>query len=115
MHASIEQMAGRVAALLEARHGLKGAGLAEKVARGGTRLPRELREEAEILAGALEAVRTGRFHGAEDHARAAAAYDVLVRGLAVTPRTTLGRRIALRVGLSLAVVAALALLWQRRS
>jgi len=109
---NVQQMADRVAGLLEERYGLKGAGLGEKVARGGGRLPRRLRAEAEILAGALEAVRTGRFHGEADHARAAAAYDVLVRGLAVTPRTTLWRRVGLRVALSLVAVAALFMAWR---
>lgn len=113
MSVSVQQMADRVAALLEERLGLKGDGLAEKVARGGARLPRHLREEAEILAGALEAVRTGRFHGEIDHARAAAAYDVLVRGLAVTPRTTLARRVVLRLAFGLLAAVALYLLWRQ--
>lgn len=113
MSVSVQAMADRVAALLEARLGMQGDGLAEKVALGGRRLPRHLREEAEILAGALEAVRTGRFGGEIDHARAAAAYDALVRGLAVTPRSSLARRIVLRLAFGLAAALVVVLAWRR--
>lgn len=49
---TIQQMAERISSLLTERMHIKGQDLADKVARGGRRLPRKIRRSAEALAEA---------------------------------------------------------------
>ena len=79
---SVQQMADRVAALMEERLRIRGTGLAEKLRRGGRALPRRIRAEAELLAAAAEKARVPKLLMQLDHERVAAAYDACVRYLA---------------------------------
>ena len=49
---TVQQMADRVAGLMEDRLRVRGGGLAEKLKRGGRALPHKVRHEAEYLAKA---------------------------------------------------------------
>ncbi|EEW26091.1 hypothetical protein [Rhodobacter ferrooxidans] len=86
---TIQQMADRVAGLMEERLGVKGTGLAEKLARGGRGLPRKVRNAAEDLAKFAEMAQNPRLLLQVDEAAVAEAYDICVRhlgGLAVAGR-----------------------------
>ncbi|WP_347310578.1 hypothetical protein [Defluviimonas sp. SAOS-178_SWC] len=78
---TVQQMAGRIAELMEARLRVRGEGLAEKLRRGGRFLPRKVRREAEYLAKADEEARVPKLLSRLDHERIADAYDVCVRYL----------------------------------
>lgn len=117
--ASIRQMAERIATLMEERMGIRGATLAEKLAKGGKRLPVAIREDAAFLADAAEQAENPALFVRLDHARVAGAYDRCLRHLKRTGRwerrgeglMRLGARLAwvLLVGVSLA----LGLAWWR--
>jgi len=108
---SVQQMADRVAALMEERLRMRGAGLAEKLRRGGRALPRRIRAEAELLAAAAEKAHVPKLLMQLDHERVAAAYDACVRYLAPLGRGARVRGYVLDVaaasGLALVVTAAL--------
>ena len=78
---SVQQMAGRVAELMEARLRVRGQGLPEKLRRGGRFLPRKVRREAEYLAKSAQEAAVPRLQMQLDHERIANAYDVCVRYL----------------------------------
>ncbi|MDP3338724.1 hypothetical protein [Frigidibacter sp.] len=108
---SVQQMADRVAALMEERLRMRGAGLAEKLRRGGRALPRRIRAEAELLAAAAEKAQVPKLLVQMDHARVAAAYDACVRYLHPLGRTARVRGYVLDLaaasGFALVVTAAL--------
>jgi len=109
---SVQQMADRIAALMEERLGVKGATLADKLQRGGGKLPRDVRAEAEFLAeSAAEAGNPALFLRL-DHTRIARAYDSCLRHLKNVGRWDRRRGFLLdvlaRIALILLVVAALA-------
>ncbi|CAN1547193.1 hypothetical protein MCELHM10_02017 [Paracoccaceae bacterium] len=79
---AIQQMADRVAQLLEEKHGLGGRDLAAKLRRGKRLLPRKVRDAAERLAAAAEKARNPKLMGQVDMGQVADAYDVCVRHLA---------------------------------
>lgn len=79
--ASVQQMAGRIAELMEARLRIRGEGLATKLRRGGRFLPRKVRRHAEYLAQADAEARVPKLLTRLDHERIAEAYDVCVRYL----------------------------------
>lgn len=79
-------MSERIAALMEQRLGVRGTGLAEKLARGGGKLPREIREEAEFLAQSAAAADNPALFVRLDHARIARAYDQCLRHLKASGR-----------------------------
>lgn len=81
MSASVQQMAGRVAELMEQRLRIRGANLIDKLRRGGRFLPRRVRREAEYLAKSAEAARNPRMQMQLDYEKIARAYDVCVRYL----------------------------------
>ena len=78
---SVQQMAGRVAELMEARLRVRGRGLAEKLRRGGRLLPRRVRRKAEFLARSAEQAAVPRLQMQLDHEQVAEAYDACVRYL----------------------------------
>ncbi len=82
MTISIQQMADRVAELLEARMRIRGDGLTAKLQRAGRRLPRRVLAAAEVLAVNAETARVPRLYAQVDVERAAQAYDVCMRHLA---------------------------------
>ena len=79
---AIQQMADRVAQLLEEKHGLGGRDLAAKLRRGKRLLPRKVRDAADALAAAAEKARNPKLIGQVDMGQVADAYDLCVRHLA---------------------------------
>jgi hypothetical protein len=73
--ASVQQMADRVAELMEERLRIRGSNLNDKLRRGGRALPRRIRREAEFLAESAEKARNPQLFVRLDHARIAKAYD----------------------------------------
>jgi hypothetical protein len=78
---AIQQMADRVAQLLEERLGLGGRDLSTKLRRGGRALPKRVREGAEHLADAAEKAQNPKLLGQIDMGAVADAYDACVRHL----------------------------------
>lgn len=74
----VDQMAERVAQLLEERLHLRGQGLAEKLRRGGRLLPRKVRAAAEALVEAQELAQNPRLIPMIDTERVSEAYDLCV-------------------------------------
>jgi hypothetical protein len=79
--ASIQQMADRIAGLMEERLHLGGAGLAAKLAKGGRGLPRQIREAGERLAQAAMMTQNPRLLMQIDEGRVAEDYDLCLRHL----------------------------------
>lgn len=78
---SIQQMADRVADLLQSRLRLRGNGLSEKLQRGGRLLPRGVRKAAQALAVAAKQAENPRLMMQLDLEKVAADYDLCVRHL----------------------------------
>lgn len=79
--ASIQQMADRVAALIEQRLRVRGQGLADRVKRAGRALPRKVRDAAGRLAQAAEMAQNPRLLLQIDEQKVAADYDTCLRHL----------------------------------
>lgn len=79
---AIQQMADRVAQLMEEKLRLGGRDLAAKLRRGKRLLPRKVRDAAERLATAAEKSRNPKLMGQVDMGQVADAYDICVRHLA---------------------------------
>ena len=110
---SVQQMADRIAALMEERLGARGATLADKLRHGGGKLPRDIRAEAEFLAESAAQAANPTLFVRLDHARIATAYDTCLRHLKATGRGALRRGMLMdmlaRIALIVLVVAGLAL------
>jgi hypothetical protein len=78
---AIQQMADRVAGLLEERLSLGGRDLRAKLRRGGRLLPKRVRHGAELLADAAERAKNPKLLGQIDMGAVADAYDSCVRHL----------------------------------
>jgi hypothetical protein len=78
---TVQQMADRVAQLMEERLRIKGRGLGEKLRRGGRYLPRKVRTQAAYLAQAAAEAQVPRLQMRLDSERIATAYDACVRYL----------------------------------
>lgn len=78
---TVQQMADRVADLLEDRLRLRGKTLQDKLRRGGRLLPRKVRREAEYLAEVAVLAQHPKVQTMLDDARIAEAYDVCVKHL----------------------------------
>lgn len=78
---TIQQMADRVAGLMEDRLGVRGTGLSAKLRKGGRLLPRKVRAAAEELAAYAERAENPKLLVQIDIGRVAAAYDICVRHL----------------------------------
>lgn len=104
---TIQQMADRVAGLMEERLAVRGTGLGGKLRRGRRRLPRRLRAEAQLLAEAADLARNPRLALRIDQERVAAAYDALVRHLGALGRAERRRAAALAMlrGVAFALLA----------
>lgn len=79
---AIQQMADRVAQLLQEKLKLGGSDLQAKLRRGKRLLPRKVRDAAERLATAAEKSRNPKLMGQVDMGQVADAYDLCVRHLA---------------------------------
>lgn len=78
---TIQQMADRVAALMEQKLRVGGKGLAVKVRKAGRRLPKQVRIAAEALVQATEMAQSARLMHQIDDELVAEAYDICVRHL----------------------------------
>ncbi len=78
---TIQQMADRVAGLMEERLGIRGKGLSEKLKRGKRLLPRSVRAAAVELADLAEKAQNPKLLVQIDQTRVAACYDQCVRYL----------------------------------
>lgn len=74
----VQQKAGRVAELMEARLRVRGADLGQKLRRGARLMPRRVRRAAAYLARAAEEAQVPRLRMRLDQAEIAAAYDTCV-------------------------------------
>ena len=81
MTASVQQMANRVAELMEARLKVRGDTLAAKLNRGGRRLPRKVLAAAVLLAASAQQVQSPKLQSRHDPERVALAYDTCLRYL----------------------------------
>lgn len=119
MSISVQQMADRVAELMETRLRIRGADLSAKLKRGGRHLPKHVLLAAEALAEAERQSHVPHLQARIDREATAQAYDICVRYL--KPLGAGARRQALLLSLagSLAGVVlitggmAVTLLWWR--
>ena len=114
---TIQQMADRVAGLMEDRLGIRGKGLSEKLRRGGRSLPRTVRAQARELADLAERAKNPKLLVQIDQTRVAACYDTCVRYLSAQRAGSAGLqalvRITATVALGLLVMGGLVLMVQR--
>ena len=108
---TVQQMADRVASLLEERLRVKGDTLDAKLRRAGRRLPRRVRDAGAALAQATQMIRNPKLMRQVDDETVATAYDICVRHLtAINPtaaRNGLILDIAARIAFALLAVAVL--------
>jgi hypothetical protein len=78
---TIQQMADRVAQLLEERLGLGGRGLSTKLKRAGRTLPKKVRDNGRVLASAAQKAQHPKLLGQIDMGEVTEAYDVCVKHL----------------------------------
>ena len=105
---TLQQMADRVAELMEARLAVKGRGLTEKLRRGGSKLPRKIRRAAQDLATAAERAQNPKLFLQLDQSAIALAYDTCLRHLNGLQKWD--RRRAMAEGWALSLVLSLAFL-----
>ncbi len=77
----IQQMADRVAGLMEQRLRVRGQGLGEKLRKGGRLLPRRVRAAAEVLHTGAVMAQNPKLWAQVDQQAVAQAYDTCVRHL----------------------------------
>jgi hypothetical protein len=116
---TIQQMADRVAQLLEERLGLGGKGLAAKLKRAGRTLPRKVRDAGKLLAAAAQKAQNPKLLGQIDMGEVTEAYDVCVKHLlAIDPVARKRNLFAGMVGsvgfgiLALVIALAVLLAWR---
>lgn len=106
---TVQQMADRVAQLLEERLRSKGATLEARLRSAGRRLPRKVRDAGAALAAAVQMMQNPRLMHQVDDETVAVAYDICVRHLtAINPsasRRGLILDMAARVAFAMLVVA----------
>jgi hypothetical protein len=102
---TFQQMADRVADLMEERLRIRGRGLPEKLRRGGRALPRSVRASAEALALAAAQGQNPKLLIQIDPAAVAAHYDVCLKHLQGLNRWE--RRMAILGSMASAIVMSL--------
>jgi hypothetical protein len=100
---TIQQMAERVAALLEERLNMKGNGLAEKLRKRGRLLPRKVRLAAEQLADAATRSQNPKLLLQINETAVASAYDICSKHLGKIDVADRRRGTVLRTASSMAV------------
>jgi hypothetical protein len=78
---TIQQMADRVAQLLEERLGLGGRDLSAKMKRAGRSLPKKVRDSGRLLATSAHRAQNPKLLGQIDMAEVTEAYDICVKHL----------------------------------
>ena len=108
---SIQQMADRVSGLLDERLKIPGNNLESRLARAGSRLPRQVRDAGETLVTAGQMAQSPKLLMQIDHEVVAVAYDICVKHLKTVNRSDRRRGIMLsagaRIGFALLVVGVL--------
>lgn len=99
---TIQQMADRVAGLMEERLRVRGVGLAEKLRKGGRLLPKRARLAAEVLAQAAMMSQNAKLLMQIDESKVAEAYDMCLRHLGGVDATDRRRGIIVGVAASIA-------------
>jgi hypothetical protein len=99
---TIQQMANRVAALMQERLGIRGKDLSEKLRRAGRSLPSAIRAEARFLDSAAKQAENPKLLVQIDDARVAEAYDACVRFLNEVGRAERRRALLLNMLTSVA-------------
>lgn len=116
---TIQQMADRVADLMEQKLRLRGNGLAEKTRKAGRLLPKKVRLAAQALAEASAMAQVPKLYLQMDAEKIAADYDICLRHLGAVQAGTRGKTLmvtmASGVAFSLLAVAVLVLVvvWWR--
>ena len=116
---TIQQMADRVADLMEQKLRLRGNGLAEKTRKAGRLLPKKVRLAAQSLAEASAMAQVPKLYLQMDAEKIAADYDICLRHLGAVQAGTRGKTLmvtmASGVAFSLLAVAVLVLVvvWWR--
>ena len=115
---TIQQMADRIAGLMQERLGVRGGkGLHEKLRRGGRLLPRSVRAQARELADFAQKAQNPKLLVQIDHGRVAACYDVCLRHLSAQRAGSASLRVVVRVlatvALGLLLVGGLVLMVQK--
>ena len=100
---TIQQMADRIAGLMEERLGVRGKGLTEKMRRGGRHLPRAVRAKANELAEYADKAKNPKLLVQIDHARVAQCYDICLRHLTALRAGSARMRALVRVAATLAL------------
>ncbi len=101
---SVQQMADRVAELMEERLRVRGQGLPAKLRRGGRYLPRKVRLSAAYLADAAARAQVPKLQLQIDHEKITAAYDACIRHLKPLGRGARRRAVLLDFLTSLAAI-----------
>lgn len=108
---TIQQMADRVAQLMEMRLAVRGRDLAAKLRRGGRQLPRKVRDAAARLSEAAVKARNPKLLGQIDMGEVSEAYDRCVRHLVAVDQTNRRREyfsgVVVSVGFGVLVAALL--------
>ncbi len=78
---AIQQMADRVAQLMDERLGIGGRDLSASLRKGGRMLPRRVRESAELLATSAEKAKNPKLLGQIDMGAVSDAYDACLKHL----------------------------------
>ena len=102
---TIQQMADRVAGLMEQKLRVGGKDLATKVRKAGRRLPKQVRIAAEALVQATEMARSARLMHQIDEELVAEAYDICLQHLGAVDRAD--RRTGVMVGIAASVMFSL--------
>ena len=78
---AIQQMADRVAQLLEEKLGISGGDLAARLRKGGRLLPKRVREAAQLLSDSAEKAKNPKLLAQVDMGAVSAAYDACPKHL----------------------------------
>lgn len=98
----VQQMADRVAQLMEERLHIRGKGLKAKLRYARGVMPRRVQAEAAVLAKAAETARNPKLMMRLDHDRIASAYDTCVRHLGSVGQWQRRKAAAINIGGSIA-------------
>lgn len=108
---TVQQMADRVAELMENRMQVRGKGLAAKLQNSGRDLPRDIRAHAEFLVEASAMAKNPKLLPQVDEPKVAEAYNSCLRHLTAISRRdrrkAMARSIGANIAFSLLVVCAL--------
>ena len=99
---TIQQMADRVAGLMEQKLRVGGNGLAVKVRKAGRRLPKQVRVAAEALVQATDMAKSARLVHQIDEGLVAEAYDICLRHLGGVDVADRRRGVAVGIAASMA-------------